>query len=41
VHILEKIVSVTYDNSNGRILFTSGCVTQFVRAKIIKWKREK
>ena len=37
----QKVVSVTYSNSNDHIHFTNGIKMKNLLAKIIKWKRGK
>ena len=37
----QKVVSVTYGNSNEHVLFTNGIKKKYLLAKIMKWKRNK
>ena len=37
----QKVVSVTYGNSNEYVLFTNGIKMKYLLAKIMKWKRGK
>ena len=37
----QKVVSVTYGNSNEYVLFTNGIKMKYLLAQIMKWKRGK